>query len=195
METCFASRCLWAGAILKSLLCLSAGFSCLFSIWTHSCSVFFTDRQLSPARLLSDLVTADADWRRLNLLTGSRRTSPETQTQIWTWLRQRPHCTPVVHCLQTVLWGPRLLCLALSTNCRKSAATAASRCWAKAEAEAHSPRVSRNHPMGTWRTSRRCHQGLDSQQTEICQCSCRSLRRARSALGTRRSLWCFSNLQ
>ena len=28
-----------------------------------------------------------------------------------------------------------------------------------------------------------------------CQWSCRSLRRARSAPGTRRSLWCFSNLQ
>ena len=35
--------------------------------------------------------------QRLNLLTGSGRTSPETQTHIWTWLRQPPHSTPVVH--------------------------------------------------------------------------------------------------
>ena len=107
MKTCIASRGLWAVAILKSLLCLSAGFSWLFNIWTSSSSRFFCDWQLAPAGLLCDLVTVNADWRRLNLLTDSRRTSPETQTQIWNWLRQLPPRTQVVHCLQTVhCWLP-----------------------------------------------------------------------------------------
>ena len=60
---------------------------------------FFTNWQLAPAGLLSDLVTAVADWHRLNLLTDSRRTSPETQKQIWNWLWQLPHPTHwQVHC-------------------------------------------------------------------------------------------------
>ena len=43
---------------------------------------FFVNWQqwLAPAALLSDLVTVDADWCRLDILTGSRRTSQETQT-------------------------------------------------------------------------------------------------------------------
>ena len=49
------------------------------SIWIRSCSIFFTYWQLAPAGLLSDLVAAGADWRRLNLLADGRRTSPETQ--------------------------------------------------------------------------------------------------------------------
>ena len=101
MKTCIASHCLWAVTILKYLLCLIAGFLWLFSIWTHSCSHFF-DWQLVPAGLLSDLVTVDAYWLRLKLLTDSRHTSPETQTQIWIWLRQLPHSTQVVYCPQTV---------------------------------------------------------------------------------------------
>ena len=114
MEACIASRGP-AVAILKSLLCLSAGFSWLVSTWTHSCSGFqvFTDRKLAPAGLHSDLVTADADWRRLNLLADSRScrcTSQETHTQIWNWLRQRPHSTQVVHCLQTVHCWLYLMC-------------------------------------------------------------------------------------
>ena len=105
MKTCIASSCLWAVAILKSLLCLSARFSWLFNIWTRSCSRFFCYWQLAPAGLLCDLVTVDADWRRLNLLTDSRRT-----TQIWNWLRQLQHHTQVIHCLQTVhCWLP-LMC-------------------------------------------------------------------------------------
>ena len=102
MKTCIASCGLWAVAILKSLLCLSAGFSWLFNIWTRSCSRFFCDWQLAPAGLLCDLVTVDADWRRLNLLTDSRHTSLETKTQIWNWPRQLPHNTQLVHCLQIV---------------------------------------------------------------------------------------------
>ena len=88
-------------AILKYILCLSAEFLWMFSIWTHSCLHFFVDWQLAPARLYSDL-TVDADWHRLNILIGSRHTSLETQTEIWNWLRQQPHCTQLVHCLQTV---------------------------------------------------------------------------------------------
>ena len=102
MKTCIVSRGLWAVAILKYLLCFSAGFSWLFNIWARSCSLFCCDWQLAPAGLLSDLVTVDADRHRLNLLTDSRLTSPETQTQIWNWLRQLPPRTFVVHCLQTV---------------------------------------------------------------------------------------------
>ena len=107
MKTCIASRGLWAVAILKSLLCLSADAlqeSCGFSIYQHTAfRVFFNGLKTCTywtAQWRSDLVTADADWHRLNLLTDS--TSPETQTQIWNWLRQRPPRTFVVHCLQTV---------------------------------------------------------------------------------------------
>ena len=46
-------------------------------------SAFFPVLKLAPAGLLSDLVTIDADLRRLNLMTDSRLTSLETQTQIW----------------------------------------------------------------------------------------------------------------
>ena len=42
MKTCIASRGFWAVAILKSLFCLSAGYSWLFNIWTHSCSRFYS---------------------------------------------------------------------------------------------------------------------------------------------------------
>ena len=48
-------------------------------------------------------------WRGLTEaeLADSRRTSPETQKQIWNWLRQLPPSTPVVHYLQTVhCWLP-----------------------------------------------------------------------------------------
>ena len=80
----------WAVVILKHLFCLSAG---LFSIWTQLLAFCF-DWQLAPAGLLSDLNTDNKDWHRLNLLTNSRHTNPETQTQIWNWLRLQPHCTP-----------------------------------------------------------------------------------------------------
>ena len=57
---------------------------------------------LDCSAFLSDIVTqaVDADWRRLNLLTGSRCTSPETQTQIRKWLSQGQNRTLVVHCLR-----------------------------------------------------------------------------------------------
>ena len=64
--------CLWAVAILKSLLCLSAGAlqeSRGYSfLWTRSCSFFLTEWQLAPAGLRSYLVTdsllrkTDTDW-------------------------------------------------------------------------------------------------------------------------------------
>ena len=43
-------------------------------------------------------------WRkyRPNLLSDSRRQSPETQTQIWNWLWQLQHHALVIHCLQMV---------------------------------------------------------------------------------------------
>ena len=106
MKTCIAACGLWAVATLKSLLCLSAGALQEYrgsSIYQHTAFRYFlTDWQLAPTGLCSDLVTVDKDWHRLNLLTDSRRTSQETQTQIWNWLRQWPPCTPVVHYLQTV---------------------------------------------------------------------------------------------
>ena len=117
-ENSIASQCLWAVVILKSLLCLSAGAlqeSRGFSLYEHTAvHIFFTNWQLAPAGLQSDLVTVDANWHRLNLLTDSRHTSPETQTQIWNWLRQQPPSTPVVHYLQTVHYGQRLLCLPMA---------------------------------------------------------------------------------
>ena len=97
------SRCYIKISVVSQSRC-TGGISWLFNISTHSLSRFFlTDWQLAPTGLHSDLVTADADWHRLNLLTDS--TSPETQTQIWNWLRQRPPRTPVVHHLQTVHCG------------------------------------------------------------------------------------------
>ena len=48
-------------------------------------------------------------WYWLNLLTDSRRTSPETQTQIRNLLRQQPYSTKVVHCLQRVYCGLMLM--------------------------------------------------------------------------------------
>ena len=71
---------LWAVVILKHLSCLSEGFQCLFSIWTHTCSHFFR-RQLAPAGLHSDLNAAGTDWHWMNLLTDSRCTIRKTQTQ------------------------------------------------------------------------------------------------------------------
>ena len=111
MKTCVASWGLWAVVILKSLLCLSAAAlqeSRGCSLYEHTAlRVFFNNWQLAHAGLHSDLVTVDKDWHRLNLLTDSRLTSPETQTQIWNWLRQLPPSTPVVHYLQTVhCWLP-----------------------------------------------------------------------------------------
>ena len=53
--------CLSAGALQESRGC---------SLYEHTAvCVFLTDWQLATAELLSDLVTVDADWHRLNLLT------------------------------------------------------------------------------------------------------------------------------
>ena len=121
MATNIASCCLssWAVVILKYLLCLSTGFSCLFSIWTHNRSIFFCNWQFAPAGLHSNLFSVDSDWHRLNLLTDSRR---ETQTQIWNWPRQQPHCIQVAHCLQRVLCLLLLLLMRqpLQNNCSHS---------------------------------------------------------------------------
>ena len=87
---------------------------------TQLFAFFLTDWQLASAGLHSDLVTVDADWHRLNLLTGSRHTSPYTQTQSWNWLRQQPHSTQAAHCLQKVqCWLP---CI---NNSRTAASSAA----------------------------------------------------------------------
>ena len=66
--------------------------------------VFFVDWQVAPAGLLNDLITVDADWRRLNLLTDSGRTSLETQHKFETdsdschTLHRSLHCLQTVHC-------------------------------------------------------------------------------------------------
>ena len=60
MKTWTASRGLWAVAISKSLLCLNAGFSWLFIIWTHS-------RSRSFCRLTTCTVTC---WTLLSGFTG-----------------------------------------------------------------------------------------------------------------------------
>ena len=78
------SSCYIKISVVSQCRC-TAGISWLFILWTHSC---LCDWQLAPAGQRSDLVTVDADWHRLNLLTDSRLTSQETQKQIWNWLRQ-----------------------------------------------------------------------------------------------------------
>ena len=89
----------------QNLCCVLVEDSRGCPIYEHTAvrvQIFFVDWQLAPVGLLSDLVTVDTDWRRLNLLTDSRRRSPETQRQFWNWLRQLPYSTQVVNCLQTV---------------------------------------------------------------------------------------------
>ena len=92
------------------------GFSTLTGLTQQNAAVsfFFLIWQLAPAGLHSDLVKVDEEWQRLNLLTGSRRSSPETQTQIQAWLRQGQHSTPIVHSLQTVQDWQMLLCLPMA---------------------------------------------------------------------------------
>ena len=109
-ETCIASRGLWAVAILKSLLCLSAGAL----QESRGCSIYQDTAFRSFFIQLTTCTYLTAQWlghcwrgHRLNLLTDSRHTSLETQTQIWNWLRQQPPRTSVVHYLQTVhCWLP-----------------------------------------------------------------------------------------
>ena len=97
---------------IKYLLCRSAGFSWLFSIWTHSCSVFF---RLTTCTCWTacDWVSIDADWHRLK----QQKQESGKKTLIWNWLRQQPHSTQVVHCLQIVrcwLWLTRQFAAASS---------------------------------------------------------------------------------
>ena len=161
----------WAVAILKYLLCLSAAFSWLFSIWKHSCSRFFSsfDWQLAPAGLLSDLVTIakltliDADWSCW-LAVDSRRESPETQTQIWNWLRQRPHRTQVVHCLQTAHRGLWLMRERGQNSCILSCHLITIPCARNATYE-----ISRNCPIRTALTFQCRHQRLYLPQTQNYQ--------------------------
>ena len=247
--------------IIKYLLWLSAGFSCLFCIWTHICfapagllsrqwpevyqlchtflhvarvrkhtAVWESHAKHGHARIarearaimriareahailtwpcvfwiaqgaktcykiwyLGPLPTAQrlgknrpyADWRRLNLLVDSRRTSPETQTQIWKWLRQWPHRTPVVQCTLPTN-SIRLAAAVVSNNGRRSTATAAS--WWCAEAEVETPlaRFLRNSRLRTWWTFklRRWHwgHGSHSQRSENCQRQCLSFNYAQSS--------------
>ena len=85
---------------IKNLLSLSAGFYCLFSIWTHRCSRFICfNWQLTPAGLSGLINTMAAD---------TCHTSLETQTQIWNWLKHLPHKTQVAHCLQKVQFLQRV---------------------------------------------------------------------------------------
>ena len=110
MKTCIASLGLWAVAILKSLLCLSTGQlqeSCGFSIYHHTAFCVFLNWLTTCTYWTWLEQSLRSVWHRLNLLTDSRLTSLETQTQIWNWLRQLPPSTPVVHYLQTVhCWLP-----------------------------------------------------------------------------------------
>ena len=122
METYTASCCLWAVAILNYLLCLSAGLSWLFSIWTHSCS-----------RFLFLLITCTCwtaqwlghywCWLTQNLLTVSdwQQMHESGNIQICKWLRQLPHHTQVVHCLETLhCWLLLLMCQPWQNSCCQS---------------------------------------------------------------------------
>ena len=130
--------------------------------------VLFTNWQLAPAGLLSDLVTVDAD--RLNSLTCSLRTSQATQTQIWTWLWQRPPSTPVVHCLQTVHDCQLLLCLPMAYQSPPAVQADAGQKQKKKHLQRDFKFIM--FPMGTRWTSRKWHWGHYLQRTENCRWSC-----------------------
>ena len=96
-------HCLWAVAILKSLLCLSAGplqESYCFSIYQHTAfSIFLTYWQLASTGLCSDLVLTwtDTDWTCwLTVDTQVRKHKHRFETDSGSCLS-----TPVVHYLRT----------------------------------------------------------------------------------------------
>ena len=71
MATSIALCCLRAVAILKYLLCLSVGFSCLFIVWTNRSWIFFSTNNLQQQQELepldcsvtwSLLTRTDEDW-------------------------------------------------------------------------------------------------------------------------------------
>ena len=113
MKTCIASHCLWTVATLKSQLCLSAGAlqdSPGCSRYQHTAFRVFFNQLTTCTCWTAQWLGHCERWltqTELADLTDSRLTSPETQTQIWNWLRQLPPHTHVVHYLQTVhCWLP-----------------------------------------------------------------------------------------
>ena len=191
MKIWIASHCLWAVAVLKSLLCLSAGplqDSSGCSIYEHTAVAFFlpTDNlHLLDCTVTWSLLTlTDTDWTCW-LTVDTRLGNTNTDLNM-----TRTVATPYTR-VALPANSARRAAPVVSTNGPPSAATAASWCWAEAEEDTPSARFSRNRPMGTWWTSRTWHWGLYSQRTENCQWSCLSFGHARSSQATRQSLWCF----
>ena len=72
---CIASCVLRAVAMLKYLICLSAGFLWLFSKETHSHLLCLTDSTCTcQTDTALSWLTNDSHWHRLNLLTDGRHT-------------------------------------------------------------------------------------------------------------------------
>ena len=153
MEACIATRCLWAVTILKSLLCLSAGFSWLFSIWTHSCSGFFYRLTACTCWTAQGLGHTDANWtcwlaadaRVLKHKHRFEHDSDSCHTVHQWYTAYKQYTTGRACCVYQ--WPTK-------------GATAASWCWPEAEEEVRSVKFSRNRRMGTWRTLRKYHWGL-----------------------------------
>ena len=115
-----SSCCHWAIAILKYLLCLSAGFSWL-SIWTQLFAFSFqlttctcwTSQWLGHCWCwLTQTGLATQTWNLLRQLqhhTQVVHCLQTVQTQTWNLFRQLQHHTQVVHCLQIVHCGLLLL--------------------------------------------------------------------------------------
>ena len=110
MKSCIASRCLWAVAILKSLLCLSAGplqdyrgcsiyedtafrvflnllttCTCWTAQWLGHCWLWQTQTEIADWQLTHDSAQVQKHKHKFE-------TDSDTQ----------PHSTQAVHCLQTV---------------------------------------------------------------------------------------------
>ena len=115
MATCIASYCLWTVAIFQCSILVPV--IRLLSIWTHSLTAVhvFLDWQLSwlAPGCWRWLTLSEVQWTCWLQVTGSRHTSPETQTQIWNWLKQLPHHAQIVHCIHWTVHSWMLLLMSV----------------------------------------------------------------------------------
>ena len=111
METCIASCGLWAVAVLN-ICCVAVQDSRGCSVYEHAAVRFFWTDNLH----LLDCLWLGQYWRRLTQ-TETAEARVRKKKLIWNWLRQQPHSTQVVHCLQIVrcwLWLTRQFAAASS---------------------------------------------------------------------------------
>ena len=117
----------WQRALLHAafepLRYFIAGFSCLLlgcSVYEHTAwqTFFWTDNSLDLPLLDCSvtwllLTLTDTEWTCWLQVTGSRHTSPETQTQIWNWLKQLPHHAHIVCCIHWTVHSWMLLLMSV----------------------------------------------------------------------------------